>query len=92
MGNILVDIEKGVETGAEDAFKEFRGAGKALHAAPHVVAALAALAVAVEKPLSELAGAAANPLNIPLDMQTVNDLKSAWPDLKAFLASLGVKA
>jgi hypothetical protein len=30
----------------------------------------------VEKPLSELAGAAANPLNIPLDVQTVADLKA----------------
>ena len=46
---------------------------------------------AVEKPLAELAGAAANPLNIALDIQTVTDLKAAWPDVKAFLSTLGVK-
>jgi hypothetical protein len=45
----------------------------------------------VEKPLSELAGAAANPLNIALDVQTVTDLKAVWPEVKAFLGSLGVK-
>ena len=46
---------------------------------------------AVEKPLAEMAGAAANPMNIPLDIQTVTDLKAVWPDLKQFLTSLGVK-
>jgi hypothetical protein len=91
MANILVNIEKGIEIGAEDALKWLTGANKALHAAPQVVAALATLVGAVEKPLSELAGAAANPLNIPLDIQTVTDLKAVWPDVKAFLGSLGVK-
>ena len=41
--------------------------------------------------MSELAGAAANPLNIALDIQTVTDLKAAWPEVKAFLTTLGVK-
>ena len=91
MANILVNIEKGIEIGAQDALKWLTGANKALHAAPQVVAALATLVGAVEKPLSEIAGAAANPLNIPLDLQTVNDLKAVWPDVKAFLGSLGVK-
>jgi hypothetical protein len=91
MANILVNIEKGIEIGAEDALKWLTGANKALHAAPQVVAALATLVGAVEKPLSDLAGAAVNPLNIPLDIQTVSDLKTVWPDVKAFLASLGVK-
>jgi hypothetical protein len=91
MANILVNIEKGIEIGASDALKWLTGANKALHAAPTVVAALATLAGAVEKPLSDLAGAAANPLNIPLDIQTVTDLKAVWPDVKAFLGSLGVK-
>jgi hypothetical protein len=89
--NILVNLEKGIEIAAEDALKWLTGANKALHAAPEVVAALATLAGAVEKPISELAGAAANPLNIPLDIQTVNDLKAVWPDVKAFLGTLGVK-
>jgi hypothetical protein len=56
-----------------------------------VIAALATLVGAVEKPMAELAGAAANPLNIALDVQTVTDLKAAWPDVKKFLGTLGVK-
>jgi hypothetical protein len=91
MANILVNIKKGIEIGAEDALKWLTGANKALKAAPQVVAALATLIGAVEKPIAELAGAASNPLNIALDIQTATDLKAAWPDVKAFLASLGVK-
>jgi hypothetical protein len=91
MANILVNIEKGIEIAAEDALKWLTGANKALKAAPQVVAALATLIVAVEKPISELAGAAANPLNIALDIQTAKDLKAVWPDVKDFLATLGVK-
>lgn len=91
MANILVNIEKGVEIGAQDALRWLTGANKALQAAPAVVAALATLVAAMEKPLSELAGAAANPLNIPLDVQTAADLKAAWPQLQAFLKTLGVK-
>jgi len=91
MANILVNIEKGIEIGAEDALKWLTGANKALHAAPEVVAALATLIGALEKPIGELAGAAANPMNIALDIQTVNDLKAVWPDVKKFLGTLGVK-
>lgn len=91
MANILVNIEKGIEIGAEDALKWLTGAGKALNAAPGVIAALATLVGAVEKPMAELAGAAADPLNIALDIQTVEDLKTVWPDVKAFLVTLGVK-
>ncbi len=91
MANILVNIEKGIEIGAEDALKWLTGASKVLHAAPEVIAALAILAGAMEKPMSDLAGAATNPLNIPLDIQTVTDLRAAWPKVKAFLVSLGIK-
>ena len=91
MANILVSIEKGIEIGAEDALKWLTGADKALHAAPEVVAALATLIGAVEKPLVDIAGAAENPLNIALDIQTVKDLQSAWPAVKQFLGTLGVK-
>ena len=91
MANILVSIEKGIEIGAEDALKWLAGADRALHAAPQVVAALATLIGAVEKPLADVAGAAQNPLNIALDIQTVKDLKSTWPAVKAFLVTLGVK-
>ena len=88
MAKILVNIEKGIEIGAEDALKWLTGANKALTAAPAVVAALATLIGAVEKPMAELAGAAANPLNIALDIQTVTDLRAAWPDVQAFLKTL----
>ena len=91
MANILVNIEKGVEITAEDALKWLTGANKALHAAPEVVAALATLIGAVEKPLADVAGAAQNPLNIALDIQTVQDLKATWPAVRQFLGSLGVK-
>jgi hypothetical protein len=64
---------------------------QALKAAPQVVAALATLIAAVEKPMAELAGAASNPLNIALDIQTAKDLKAVWPEVKAFLVTLGVK-
>jgi hypothetical protein len=55
------------------------------------VAALATLIAAVEKPLADISGVAANPLNIALDIQTVNDLKTAWPAVRQFLTQLGVK-
>ena len=91
MANILVNIEKGVEIAAEDALQWLSGANQALHAAPQVVAALATLIAAVEKPLVEVAGSVHNPLNIALDTQTVTDLKATWPSVKQFLGSLGVK-
>ena len=91
MANILVSIEKGIEIGAEDALRWLTGTQKALNAAPGVIAALATLVSAVEKPMAELAGAAANPLNISLDIQTVKDLDAVWPEVKQFLATLGVK-
>ncbi len=91
MANILVSIEKGIEIGAEDALRWLTGTQKALKAAPEVIAALATLVSALEKPMAELAGAAANPLNITLDIQTVKDLDAVWPEVKQFLATLGVK-
>jgi hypothetical protein len=91
MANILVNIEKGIEIGAEDCLKWLGKAQGAISATPSVVAALATLVTAVEKPLVELSGAAANPLNIALDIQTATDLKAVWPQVKAFLTTLGVK-
>ena len=61
MAKIMVNIEKGIEIAAEDALKWLSGASKALKTGPQVIAALATLIAAVEKPISELAGAAANP-------------------------------
>lgn len=91
MANIVLNIEKGIEIGAEDALKWLTGANTALHTAPEVVAALATLIAALEKPLADISGVAANPLNIALDIQTVNDLKAAWPAVRQFLTAMGVK-
>ena len=82
---------KGHRNRAEDALKWLTGAGKALYAAPAAIVALAVIVAALEKPLAELAGAVENPLNVTLDIQTANDLKAAWPEVKTFLKSLGVK-
>jgi hypothetical protein len=91
MATILVNIEKGIEIAAEDCLKWLSKAHGAINAAPGVIAALATLISATEKPLLDLTGVATNPLNIPLDVQTAEDLKAVWPDVKTFLASLGVK-
>jgi hypothetical protein len=91
MANILVSIEKGIEIGAEDALKWLAGSNRTLNTAPTVIAALATLIGAVDKPLAEIAGAASNPLNIALDIQTARDIKAVWPEVKQFLATLGVK-
>ena len=91
MANILVSIEKGIVIGAEDALKWLMGAEKIVRATPPVVAALATLVGALEKPLSELAAVTENPLNIPLDIETAEDLKAVWPEVKDFLVTMGVK-
>lgn len=91
MANILVSIEKGIELGAEDALKWLSGANKALSVAPTVIAALGTLFGQLEAPISNVAAAAANPLNIALDLQTVTSLKAVWPDIQQFLTSIGVK-
>ena len=91
MANILLNIEKGIEVGAADVLQWLGKAHTAISAAPGVVAALATLVTAVDRPLVELSGAVANPLNIPLDIQTAQDLKAVWPDVKTFLGTLGVK-
>jgi hypothetical protein len=91
MANILVNVEKGIEIAATDALQWLGKAQTALSAAPGVVAALATLATAVDKPLTDITGVIANPLNIPLDVQTATDLKAVWPQVKSFLGTLGIK-
>jgi hypothetical protein len=91
MANIFLNVEKGIVVGAEDVLKWLTSTAKMLRATPAAIAALATLAGALEKPLSELAGVAANPLNIVLDIETAEDLRTAWPELKTFLVTLGVK-
>jgi hypothetical protein len=80
MANIFLNVEKGIVVGAEDVLKWLTSTAKMLRATPAAIAALATLA-----------GVAANPLNIVLDVETAEDLRTAWPELKAFLVTLGVK-
>jgi hypothetical protein len=91
MANILLNIEKGIEIGAVDALRWLAGADRAVKAAPNVIAALATLIGAIEKPLVEVSAVAANPLNIALDIQTARDIQAVWPEVKQFLHTLGVK-
>lgn len=71
MANILVNIEKGIEIGAEDALKWLVSAGKAFHAAPAAIAALEKTIVEIRKyPGSE------NPNLHPTD----EDLSVGTPD------------
>jgi len=91
LANILVNMEKGIEITARDALKWLTGAGKIVRAAPAAIAALAVLVETYEKPIMDIAGAAANPLNIPLDIETAKELVAAWPEVKAFLGTLGIK-
>ena len=91
MANILLNIEKDIEIGAEDLLKWLGKADTVLMAAPGAVAALATVLGAVERGLMDLTIAAANPLNIAFDVQTANDLKVVWPDVKTFLLTLGIK-
>jgi hypothetical protein len=91
MAKILVNAEKGIEIAAADVLKWLGKAQTALTAAPGVVAALATLVAAANKPLLNIAGVAANLLKIALDIQTATDLKAVGPEVKTFPGTLGVK-
>ena len=91
MANILVNIEKNIEIAASDILNWLTAANKSLHVAPTVAAGLGTLIGAIEKPIADVTGVVANPLNISLDVQTVTDLKAVWSDIVAFMTSLGVK-
>ena len=92
MANILVSAEKGIQVAAEDVLKfltHAQAVEKELE--PGTVAALGVLLGAVESALVDVQGVAANPLNIQLDIATVNNLKAVWPAVQGFAASIGIK-
>jgi hypothetical protein len=91
MANLIVDVEKDVKLAAGDLLRWLRGADRAVQAAPTVIVALAVLAEALERPLAEVSAVVSNPLNIALDIETVEDLRAAWPEVKLFLKDLGVQ-
>lgn len=89
MANIVLEIGKGVEVGAEDLLKFF---AKAQTASPAVLAALGALATGITKALSDVQASASNPLvaliNAPAEL---TDFEAVWPEVVRFFASLGIK-
>ena len=92
MANIFVNLEKGIEVAAADVLK-FLTQSQAIAAKmqPGVVAALGVLLGATETALTALGQASATPLNIELDVQTVNDIRVIWPDVVSFASALGIK-
>jgi hypothetical protein len=92
MASVLVNIEKDIQVGASDLLQFIAGANKKLGAAPQVVAALATVLGAVSSAVTDGAAAVqASGLNIPLDTAEFAAVKAVWPDVVAFLATLGIK-
>ena len=90
----LISIGSGIEVGAVDLFKWITGATSAAQKyGPKAIAGLAVLAAAVDKALTDVEAAAANPTTLLLNLETdIADMKAVWPDVKALLADLGIKA
>jgi hypothetical protein len=74
-----------------DAAKVLGWLSKGEKLAPAAATAVAVVLGQVGTALAAMTGAAANPLNIPLDIQTVQSLMSIWPTVKTELATLGIK-
>jgi hypothetical protein len=86
-------LGKDIEAVAEDALHALVTAeGAVTKASPTALAALATLMNGVEKCLGDVVAGAANPLqalvNAPAEL---SDFEAAWPELKSFLATLGIK-
>jgi len=92
MANALVTIEKDVEVGAAKLLGWItRGANVTATAGPKVIAGLGTLLETLDNVLSDTQIAAAAPANLSLDAQALADVKAVWPDIKAFLTTLGIK-
>jgi hypothetical protein len=93
MANILLNIEKGIEVGAEDLLKFVTGATAKVNAeAPAALSGLGVLAGAIDKALGDVAAGAANPATLVLSLPSdIADIKAVWPATKQLLASLGIK-
>ena len=93
MANVFVNIEKGIEVAAEDLFGWITAANKKVQSGgPATIAALGVLAGALEKALADASSAVGNPATLVLNLGTdVSDIKAVWPDVKALLATFGVK-
>jgi hypothetical protein len=92
MANVLADVEKGIEVGAETLLKFLNiGTKAATSAGPSVIAGLGVLAGAVDKALTDVAEGAASPATLVLALPSdIADLKAVWPAVTAFLKTLGI--
>jgi thiamine monophosphate kinase len=82
---ILTDIEL-------DAEKLLSIFTKAQKAAPAALAALGVLATGIDKALSDVAAGAANPTTLTISLNSdATDIKAVWPEVVAFLGTLGIK-
>ena len=82
-----------IEADAEKVLSWLTGeASKVEKAGPGVLAGLGVLAAGVEKGLGDVVTAAGNPASIVVNLGTdISDFKAVWPDIKAFLATMGIK-
>jgi hypothetical protein len=82
-----------IETDASKVLTWITGeAAKVEKAGPGVLAGLGVLAAGVETALQDVVTSAGNPSQIVLNLGTdISDFKAVWPDIKAFLATLGIK-
>lgn len=93
MANILVDVEKGIEVGAEYLLKWFGVASKAVTSnGPGAIVALGALLGAAEKAIADVEAGATNPASLVITLEAdIADFKAVWPAVKEFAATLGIK-
>jgi hypothetical protein len=91
MANILVNIEKGIEVGAEDLLGFLNKAEQKIQVAPGAVVALGVVLGGVQKVIADVEADAANPVNITLLPAQVADLKAVWPEIISFASVLGIK-
>ena len=95
LSSFITTVEKDVQVAAADILK-LLGKGqsevaKAASAAPHVLAALGVVAAAVSTAVEDASSAAgASGLNFSIDAKLIPDLQAVWPDVKEFLATLGI--
>jgi hypothetical protein len=92
MANILLNLEHGIEVGAADVLRFLSATQNTTSKLePGAIAALAVVLGTLEKSLAGLNQTASAPLNVTLDVATVNDLRAVWPSLLVFATSLGIK-
>ena len=92
MASFFSNLSKGFSAATSGVLSVLGKANTVVNAAPEALAALGTLIAALEKPVVDIVAVKNEPLNIVLDVETVKDLQAVWPEIKSFLAALGVKS